>query len=429
MASGGDQQASTSTNQLPPPAGNGGAQVVDIPSVFQEQQPQHSSTEDSAGSGEEEEQVDPQGAQPAAGANPANVEKQGGERKSKKKHTSAKKKRSKQSETEDESDGALPLISAGRGTIINAFPGAPLESWEQEVMKGVFGAVAPSTMRSYKKAWADFLKFRSRMHSSRQNAIPSTREVLHYLAHLKELGRAPKTLNIQSAGISYFCKTFFATDPCAEFIVRKTLEGWRRAQPPSSDKRRPITYDILTQIHKKLRAICWSKYEARLFSAAYSIAFFGALRIGELVCEGGVPHGQRGILLSDLTLSGSQLLVQVRSSKTDQQGRGALIQLPAAQGSGPCPVRDTRCFLYLRPSGPGPLFIHADGSLLARHQFTRVMRRALSACGLPAAEFAAHSFRIGAATTAVHLGLSTERIKDLGRWKSDAYRAYVRKNL
>lgn len=211
--------------------------------------------------------------------------------------------------------------------------------------------------------------------------------------------------------------------------MRKTLEGWRRLQPPSSDMRRPITFDILTQIHKKLRAICWSKYEARLFSAAYSIAFFGALRIGEVVCEGRAPRAQRGILLSDLTLSANELIVQVRSSKTNQLGRGALLRLPAAQGSGPCPVRDTRRFLYLRPSSPGPLLSHADGSLLARHQFTRVMRRALAACGLPAAEFAAQSFRIGAATTAVHLGLSMERIKDLGRWKSNAYRAYVRENL
>ncbi|XP_077778975.1 uncharacterized protein LOC144326297 [Podarcis muralis] len=324
--------------------------------------------------------------------------------------------------------GALPLISARRGAIIDAFPGASLEYWEQEVMEGLFGAVAPSTLRSYKKSWADFLKFRSSRHNTGPFSIPSTREVLCYLAHLRGLGRAPKTINIQSAGISYFCKAFFNTDPCSAFIVRKTLEGWRRQHPPSVDRRRPITIDILTQIHKKLRAICWSKYEARLFSAAYSIAFFGALRIGEVVCERGADCLQRGILLSDLSLSESELIVQVRSSKTDQLGKGALLRLLAVQGSGPCPVRDTRRFLYLRPRGPSPFLIHADGSPLSRHQFTRVLRTALTACGFPAAEFAAHSFRIGAATTAMHLGLSTERIKDLGRWKSNAYRAYVRKN-
>ncbi|CAI5785290.1 finger 703-like [Podarcis lilfordi] len=82
---------------------NAFSQAVDIPSVFQEQQPQHSSTEDSAGSGLDDEHRDPQMAQPVASVSPANIEAQGGKRKSKKKHTSSKKKRSKQSETEDES--------------------------------------------------------------------------------------------------------------------------------------------------------------------------------------------------------------------------------------------------------------------------------------------------------------------------------------
>ncbi|CAI5771626.1 finger 703-like [Podarcis lilfordi] len=79
------------------------SQVVGIPSAFQEQRPQHSSTEDSVGSGSEEEQTEPQMAQPPASVIPSSSEVQGGKRKSKKKHTSAKKKRSKQSETEDES--------------------------------------------------------------------------------------------------------------------------------------------------------------------------------------------------------------------------------------------------------------------------------------------------------------------------------------
>ncbi|CAI5772703.1 XP_028590673.1uncharacterized protein LOC114599482 [Podarcis lilfordi] len=82
---------------------NAFSQVVDMPSVFQEQQTQQSSTEDSEGSGLEEDHREPQVAQPVAEGNAAAVEVQGGKRKAKKNHTSAKKKRSKQSETEDES--------------------------------------------------------------------------------------------------------------------------------------------------------------------------------------------------------------------------------------------------------------------------------------------------------------------------------------
>ena len=40
--------------------------------------------------------------------------------------------------------------------------------------------------------------------------------------------------------------------------------------------------------------------------------------------------------------------------------------------------------------------------------------------------YAGHSFRIGAATTAIAGGIPVDVIKTLGRWKSQAYQLYVR---
>nr|XP_028606833.1 zinc finger protein 703-like [Podarcis muralis] len=77
------------------------SRAIGTPSVFQDQQATHSSTEDSAGSCLEEEREDPQSPQTTASA--SNSETQGGKRKAKKKHISAKKKRCKHSETEEES--------------------------------------------------------------------------------------------------------------------------------------------------------------------------------------------------------------------------------------------------------------------------------------------------------------------------------------
>ncbi|XP_077778976.1 uncharacterized protein LOC144326298 [Podarcis muralis] len=84
-------------------SGSNPSQAADIPSAFQEPQPQHSSTEDSACSGSEGEQPDPPSAQPVASGSAPSGEAQGGKRKAKKKHTSTKRKRNKQSETEDDS--------------------------------------------------------------------------------------------------------------------------------------------------------------------------------------------------------------------------------------------------------------------------------------------------------------------------------------
>ena len=40
--------------------------------------------------------------------------------------------------------------------------------------------------------------------------------------------------------------------------------------------------------------------------------------------------------------------------------------------------------------------------------------------------YSTHSFRIGAATTVKDVGISDAHIQMLGRWKSEAYKLYIR---
>lgn len=55
------------------------------------------------------------------------------------------------------------------------------------------------------------------------------------------------------------------------------------------------------------------------------------------------------------------------------------------------------------------------------------LRRALAAIGYPQEDYAGHSFRIGAATTAAAAaGLEDSTIQLLGRWNSAAFLSYIR---
>ena len=54
------------------------------------------------------------------------------------------------------------------------------------------------------------------------------------------------------------------------------------------------------------------------------------------------------------------------------------------------------------------------------------LRKVLAQAGFKPEDYAGHSFRIGAATTAAACGIPADTIKTLGRWKSQAYQLYVR---
>lgn len=52
---------------------------------------------------------------------------------------------------------------------------------------------------------------------------------------------------------------------------------------PAKDDRRPITVKILDRLLSILPSICSSNFETCLFRAAFTTAFYGALRISEFV--------------------------------------------------------------------------------------------------------------------------------------------------
>ena len=80
---------------------------------------------------------------------------------------------------------------------------------------------------------------------------------------------------------------------------------------------------------------------------------------------------------------------------------------------------------YPDPS-PGPFFRTRDSKPLLKPKFVSEVGKALSTLGLPACDYAGHSFRIGAATAAAAAGIEDSTIQLLGRWNSAAFLSYIR---
>lgn len=121
----------------------------------------------------------------------------------------------------------------------------------------------------------------------------------------------------------------------------------------------PITEQILGKIVGALCNICSNTYESKLFTAAYTLAFFAFLRVGETVLtECNDSHSILSLGINDVRLENNQLTFKIRSCKTDQLGKGITIVL-----------FETPMTPVVRLKLSGPLFCHYRGDPLPRYQF------------------------------------------------------------
>ena len=131
-------------------------------------------------------------------------------------------------------------------------------------------------------------------------------------------------------------------------------------------------------------------------------------------------------LQSDKAGQSLSVIIQFRKSKNNQWGLPQRVYLVQSGHKDICPVAALWHFSSIRPRISSPFFCHFDGNPLTGLQFNAVLQKVLNYLGLNKDRIKGHSFRIGAASTAWHLGISPTDIQHMGRWRSDAFLAYIR---
>ena len=193
--------------------------------------------------------------------------------------------------------------------------------------------------------------------------------------------------------------------------------------------RLPITPPILRMLRK-----AWltgdANYDSVMLWAACSLCFFGFFRSGELTSpsensfDPSVHLSFQDIAVDDKD-NPTVLRVHLRASKTDPFRTGVDVYV-GKTGDELCPVTAMVNYLSKRGGEDGPLFYYSSRKFLTRESLVTRIRAALGVSGLDASNYSGHSFRSGAATTALEAGISDATIQMLGRWKSDAYKRYIR---
>lgn len=286
-------------------------------------------------------------------------------------------------------------------------------------------ALAPGTRRSYDRAVGQFESFRQQSGYA-ADWPPQLDHIMHYCVMLRGNGRPVSYIKGHLSALAFAIKARGLADVTGDFRLRKMLEGWAREVTPRVDVRQLITPEVLTGLYRVWRRVCRTEYEMALFHAAALVAFFGALRVSELVAGSRSDRPGTALQLGDVSMWEERISLVIRRSKTDQKGKGALVTLESCAAAELCPVSAMREFLGFRGTVPGWLFCHADSAPLTKYQFWAVTSLALSKLGLQGVKFGTHSFRIGAASTAAAMGYSETAIRRVGRWRSGAFRAYVR---
>ncbi len=289
--------------------------------------------------------------------------------------------------------------------------------------------IAQSTRRAYQSGTNRYLRFCSDYGVSPFPA--SEQNLCFFVGSLFRDGLTGSTVKSYLSGIRHsqiavgLDDPHISSMPQLEYVVKGAR---KKSAGRSSRPRLPITPAIL----RRLRSV-WSidpnRFDATMLWAASCMCFCGFLRSGEAVVPSDIGfdpsvHLCHGDVLVDNTSHPQYLTVRLKASKTDPFRKGVTVYL-GVTGTELCPVAAVLNFMVLRGNTVGPFFRFSNGRFLTRDRFVAQLRKALQAAGFDPKQFAGHSFRKGAATTAAACGMQDSLIKTLGRWESAAYSIYI----
>ena len=187
---------------------------------------------------------------------------------------------------------------------------------------------------------------------------------------------------------------------------------------PIKKQRLPMTPDLLFKM-KKVWSKEPSKFDNIMLWAASCVCYFDFLCSGEVTIPSEAAYDKAVHLnMEDIAVDNvanpSTVKVVIRASKTDQFRKGVDIHLGRTQNE-LCPVEAILAYIACSGKQSVYFFIFQDGRLLTKDRFISYVRLVLAEAGTDSSSYSRHSFRIGAATTAERKGVSSEKIKTLGR--------------
>lgn len=277
--------------------------------------------------------------------------------------------------------------------------------------------VADSTRDIYARDWRGFVKWCDGLGLPH---LPSPPDVVAcYFTALAMKDFRITTIRRHSAAIAAAHREAGYPAPTSHPAIKELLRGMtRQIGTPAKPVDALLSEDI-----KRMAAALPDTFTGIRDKALILIGFAGAFRRSEIV----------GLNVDDVSERDEGIVLLLRHSKTDQQGKGRWVGIPNGKNPDTCPVTALRKWLEVSALSEGAIFRgldkynHLVSDRLSRRSVGNVIKRAAEAAGLDPEKYSGHSLRSGHCTQASRAGVAEHIIaQQTGHKSMSSLKRYIR---
>ncbi|KAL4252527.1 hypothetical protein AB1N83_014297 [Pleurotus pulmonarius] len=282
-------------------------------------------------------------------------------------------------------------------------------------------ALEASSIETYTSHVQSYLSF-CKIHDF---PVEPTEDTLSFYAVYMSHHIDPKSVNSYLSGICNQLETFFPNVRRARNsrLVTRTIAGCRKRLGEGTKRRQPLMPEHVALLSEKFPPL---SHDNKLFIALLLSGFHALHRLGELTHNDtkSKRSWRKTIMRCSVKVFTDSYSYFLPGHKGDRLFEGNTIVI-AAREDEMDPAEPFKLYLRSRdslfPLEPA-LWLRRDGSIPTRSWFLTHLRTHLPST------FAGQSMRSGGATFLAASGVPDDRIQAVGRWTSEAYKIYIRKN-
>ena len=279
-----------------------------------------------------------------------------------------------------------------------------------------------STLSNYSSALNSYLNF-VKLHDLPVDPTPDTLSLFTvYMCHHIN----PRSVNTYLSGVSQQLETHFpgVKEARNSTLVRRTLQGCMRMRGTATVRKRALTTDDLHLVVKHYSNS--NHHDDLLFVAMLFTGFFGLLRLGELAFpnDTSLHNWKKVTRRNTVKILQHQYEFLLPGHKADRYFEGNRIIIPAHRFNHH-PLNHFSKYVESRDTlhpVASPLWLTEAGEVPTRSFFVSRLRLFFQR------DVAGQSMRAGGATVLAEHGVSPAIIQASGRWASEAFLVYIRKN-